>query len=1112
MTRKPLFWISYVILAAFGIYFAYTYFPRAYPIVSLNLQMHREMALERARELAQANSWGTETYRQAASFKADTRVQHFVELEAGGVEAFRKMMQEGLYQPYTWRVRHFKEGETHETLVRFQPNGIPYGFVEKLAEADSGASVAPDSAQAIAEAAVAQHWSESVDLSNYECVEKSREERPGGRIDHTLVYERTDARIGEGKYRLRLVVGGDRLTELTHFVKIPEAFVRRYEEMRSANNTIASISVIGMALLYGIGGCIIGLFFLLRQRWVLWKKAFYWGFFISFLLVLAQINRLPLEWMDYDTALSVEGFILNQIVGMLALFLGMGGLFTLSFMTAESLTRKAFPEHIRFWQMWSPDVASSTPVLGRTVGGFLFVALFFAFDIGLYFFATKVLGWWTPSEALVEPDVLATYFPWLSSIAISLQAGFWEECFFRAIPIAGAALIGQKLGNRRLWIIAAFVLQALIFGAGHANYPQQPSYARVVELIIPSIAFGLIYLYFGLLPAIILHFAVDVIWFALPLFVSTAPGIWMNQTLVVVITFIPLWIVLRARLKKKRWLELGEDGFNRSWQPPEKPEATPDISEETPEISHELSPMISRLLIVAGVIALVVWFFTSAFDNAAPDLTVSRSAAEKLARNELSARGIRLPDNWKALSNIQEPAGSDDRFVWQSGTREDYKKLMGSYLALPRWRIRFAVFEGDVAERAEEYQVFVTDSGTVSRFRHKLPEARAGATLTIDQARAIAHSELIERYHLQPGTLREISATPSKLQSRMDWEFIFADTLGYSLPQGEARIAVEIAGDERVDAYRFIHVPEDWERNEKNERNLYGIIRFLCVALIIVLFVGCAIISIISWSNKKFSVSIFALAWGVIFGIEAIGIINGWSGTIAEFSTAEPLSNQTFTAIAFSILRALFFSGGLALIIGFLHRWLKPYSARLAGGTLATGWSLGALMAALVAIVNLAGPSLIPAWADYRALDAYLPWLEIGSSSLALYILRGILFMIIFAAIHQLSKGWTTKKIGSAFVLIIIGLALAGLGRIDSTIFWLGSGIIIGIALLLSYIFILRYHLALIPLAVALMVVLASVKHAIIGAFPDAVPGAVLAAILILILSIFWHKKLSISS
>ncbi len=264
--------------------------------------------------------------------------------------------------------------------------------------------------------------------------------------------------------------------------------------------------------------------------------------------------------MTYDTALPRSTFLAQELARIVAMFVGFGVFYALSFMAAETLTRRAFGSHPQFWRVWArtaaqdpahpgrsaPGPGSSTAILGRTVGGYLLVAIFFAYDVLLYLVTTRTLGWWSPSEALLHPDVLATYAPWLSAIGNSFQAGFWEESLFRAVPIAGAALIGDRFGNRRLFIVLAFIVQAIIFGAGHAPYPNQPAYARPVELILPSIGFGLIYLYFGLLPGIVLHFTFDVVWFALPIFLAHAPGVWIQKVMVVAMTLIPLWVILCA--------------------------------------------------------------------------------------------------------------------------------------------------------------------------------------------------------------------------------------------------------------------------------------------------------------------------------------------------------------------------------------------------------------------------------------------------------------------------------------------------------------------------------------------------------------------------------------
>src|SRR5262245_28633171 len=561
MTRRPITWVSLALLSIASAALAWRLFPQAFPIVQLDLKMDRPAALAAARTVMLRESFGPRDFRQAASFVSDSEAQTFIELEGGGKEAYARTLAEGLYEAYTWQVRHFREGEKHETLIRFRPDGTPYGFREQLEESAPGAALTPDDARRIAEQKAHDGW--AVDLSPFTLVEQSQQRRPGGRIDHTFTYERGQPTLNEGRFRLRLVVSGDRLTEVTHFIRIPEAFARRYEEMRSANEAIGAFSSIAMVLLYIVGGIAIGLFWLLRHHWVIGRPAIAWGVVIALLQLLASLNDWPLLWMAYDTAVPRATFMAPEVASMLAAFVGFAMFFGLSFMAAESLSRRAFGDHPQLWRAWSPDAARSTAILGRTAAGYLFVTVFFAYDVLLYFYATRLFGWWAPSDALIHPDVLASYFPWLSAIANSLQAGFWEESLFRAVPIAGAALIGDRFGKRKLFIALAFIVQSIVFGAGHAPYPTQPSYSRPVELILPSIGFGVLYLCLGLLPGIVLHYTFDVVWFALPLFVSTAPGIWIDRVMVILLTLVPCWVVLGARIRRGAWIELPPAFRNR---------------------------------------------------------------------------------------------------------------------------------------------------------------------------------------------------------------------------------------------------------------------------------------------------------------------------------------------------------------------------------------------------------------------------------------------------------------------------------------------------------------------------------------------------------------------
>ena len=139
--KRPAFWILLALASLAAVAVGVRLFPQAFSILALDITMDRERALSDARAILERDHLGPPDHRQAASFGLDDEAQTFVELEGGGKEAFTGMMRDGLYAAYTWRVRHFKDGETNETTIRFTPDGRPYGFVEKLKEDAPGAAL-----------------------------------------------------------------------------------------------------------------------------------------------------------------------------------------------------------------------------------------------------------------------------------------------------------------------------------------------------------------------------------------------------------------------------------------------------------------------------------------------------------------------------------------------------------------------------------------------------------------------------------------------------------------------------------------------------------------------------------------------------------------------------------------------------------------------------------------------------------------------------------------------------------------------------------------------------------------------------------------------------------
>jgi membrane protease YdiL (CAAX protease family) len=1076
--------------------------------------MSRSNALEQAAALARQHNLGPATYQQAALFATDHDVQTYVELHAGGAKAYSAMVKGTLYSPYTWQVRHVKPLETNELILRFKPDGTFYGFVEKIAENIPGTALTPEQAELIAQRQAILLC--NVQIAEYQRIEVSKEVRPNGRIDHTFVYERPHMAIGKATYRLRLVVTGDKLTEVTHFVKIPEEFYHQYKEMRSANNTLAQAANICMVIIYILGIGIIGLLYLLRRRYLLWKAPMVCGLIIALLNAGAHLSQFPLFWFIYQTTSSLWTFVSGTLLQVLINFVLVWALYTFVFMIAESLTRAALPKLGQFWKTWTRSSGSSWATLENTAAAYLLVPLFFADVVLFYRITTHYLGWWTPSEQLTDPNVLASYMPWLNAVAPSLSAGFLEECLFRAFPLAAALLLGRAYGKKNWWLAGAFILQILIFGAAHANYPAQPAYARLVELVVFSTLMGVIYLKRGLLVGIITHALYDLVWFALPIFISQAPHAWIQKSFVSIVGLLPIAIVVFRRFQYGYWHVVDAQECNCA-QLAAIPE--PCMQEQQSDPSYPESPTSiqdghKKILGLVALAALVLWGSLTQFTPDAQPLSLPQRDAKKMSATALEQRGFHLDKNWNAVplatqygSPITHPQSTETtalnqhKFVWQTSGKSVYEQLLGSYLEQPHWGIRYLRFNGSVQERSEEYYVSI-DNTHVSSFQHTLAESRPGKQLSEQDARVLAQKLLREVYGTDHKNCDEVSAISSKKPQRLDWKFTFAEKNQPPLKEGQARIAITIAGDELAGYYRYVHVPEEWLRTQDklNERN--GLIRTIAVIILLALII---LFGIRIFRTRKQSLPAHYWHMSVLFFVLfLIQTINGLPYTLATVLNAqEPYWQQLFRISGWLCTNVIIVALLYPLFMSFVNiRSQGRYGSRY----IWYGISLGVFWAGLSALTNYCTPSTEPVVGSIQHLNAYIPCLAIILEKIGQFLTYtvGVLFCVQSLDTLHASRH---RSIVQIVLLMLLGLLIGACQPIATIPHTIIFGCILGIYMAVSYRVVLHHIPMITPWTTSTVLALSMVRHSTLLMSNSALLCNIIGIIIIFIMAWFWHKK-----
>ncbi len=775
----------------------------------------------------------------------------------------------------------------------------------------------------------------------------------------------------------------------------------------------------------------------------------------------------------------------------------------LSFSVGESLTRVAFPHHPQFWNIWSNDNAASPTIAGNTIAGYFGAIIKLGWAIATYLFLTSWWGWWAPASTLIDPNIVATYFPPLSSFGTSLFAGFREECLFRAIPLGGAAIIGRHFKKEKLFLGIAFIAQAIIFGAAHANYTTFPAYFRVVEMFPSSMLYGWVYVTFGLLPAVIVHWLYDFILMSLPVFISQAQGMAAYKIITAGLALIPLAIVMYKRMVIGRFKELAQAAYNRGWK---KSEAIETTEKKTTTKTVTLSPGAFNTIFLLSIIGIGLWAGFTSFKNYAPSITLSHTEAKAITQKTLQEKNESFLKNATMLAAVHKPNEQEDNFVWQELGKEWYQKLQGTYLMPHSNTVRFVHFEGDLLERTQEYTFFINQQKEIFRIKQVLPEQQKGAHLNQETAHEIALKQLNNAFGITKDQLEEVTAQSDKKPNRLDWVFIFEDK-SIALPTGKAYLKVKISGDIVTDYKRFIHVPEPWKRQEEKRKLVHQITQLLCLLLLFIFVFMGASLGLPALMKQKKIKPFLLLASGIALMV-FLTIGNQIPKLIASFNTSQPFGAQLFMELSKLFVKAipqvLFLTLFICLTVA------SQKATRLANNTynILLASLSGGLLFAAYALVKKFTPSLSPTVANYGAINMFLPGYFVTYSLVIAFLSATALMFLLWSVCDSLTNHWTSNKLAGIVFIMFATTAVIGCLEIESIVSLLCSGLLIGGIFVILHNLLLHKDASLLPFVVATPFILYQITQIIMAPYPFIAIYSFIAVFCMLYATYYWYNQL----
>ncbi len=891
--------LLFVLLGIAGlILFAFRH-KSVFPSAAINLSVSKADILKLAETWNSKLAYAKTNVIKSITFGCDDDVKTFLEYELGN-ESANQLMQKQIPVFY-WYCAFKKEFDQEKMLMTISPAGELLFFDHVLPNDLALKTIAHEEARTKAFDFVLKQtgW-----LAQDCKLVEDNVDKQLHRDDYDFVWENQKADWKGAKLRASASYAGNIFSGYYKFLKLPESWERKYQTIRSYNNLLQTIATIFYSLLHLAAAFIF--FRAITQGEMRWRFVLRCAAILTVICFLDNSNDLAAAISAYDPHKSYSAFLCMtafNLVGSLPFsFIGIAIIVG----AAESVYRWAFPDKPS-WQEWfTLKALRSRYVISGLILGYATFGISIGYQI-LYYSLGEKLGFWCPL-GVDKHEILTAAQPWFSALTLGVFASGAEELLYRVIMLG----LCQKI-LKRFWL--ANILQAMAWGFMHSSYPQQPCYARGVELTIEGIFWGWILKRYGLLPCLVSHYLFDVFCDSVPLFSAQIVSLKLSP-------FIPLLpflllAIIGAWLRHRQGKTVDESVIDRNAESNSANAQELSVEDIAPEAEYVYKPLAknTRWKLAA---AILVCFMASLcwpephyeiYQNIAP-LKTSRQAAIKIAHDYLEKNHFDLK-GYMPAANCENGLLSHKenyQYIFEKSGFDRADKIAYALEQPHLWSVRF--FKPGCVE---EYTISVDADGTVLSQTINKAEDAVGAKLSEEQAKQIA-ADYLHRYRpiYEPLVFDDVQVT--NRAHRTDYAFQFKSTK-YKIADADLIVTIDVLGDIPSYEGHYWDIPDEWKWNKTKITLAKALAMIAMSVLSLVVFglfiwwtVSLFITKAVRWRPALIPGMIFLMSMGLL-------LINMLPSSFVYYQTTIPLPIYIVVLIVGGLLGIL--SGAAFTIFGF---------------------------------------------------------------------------------------------------------------------------------------------------------------------------------------------------